>query len=211
MKYLNYIMFGVAGICFLCVYLSMTASTQNNQAAGAEVGVAVGKPAPAFSLTDQDGKTVNLSDFAGKIIVLEWVNPACPIVQRHYKAGTMIDLYTQYKDKGIVWLSINSTSTDTNDADKKWATDQKVPWPVLSDASGATGHAYGATNTPGMFVVGADGTVKYKGAIDNDPQGAHAATDRVNYVKQALDEILAGKPVSAPETKQYGCTVKYAS
>jgi len=210
MRKLNYIMWACAAVCFACVYLSLHASTGSMQTPVVETGVAIGKPAPAFSLTDQDGKTVQLSDYAGKLIVLEWMNPACPIVQRHYSAGTMIGLYKQYKDKGIVWLSIDSTSTDDNAADKKWATGQQVPWPILSDAGGATGKAYGATNTPGMFVIGTDGAVLYKGAIDNDPQGDRGASG-VNYVSQALDEILAGKPVSAPETKQYGCSVKYAS
>jgi peroxiredoxin len=169
---------------------------------------AIGKTAPAFSLTDQDGKTIKLSDYSGKLIVLEWVNPACPIVQRHYAAGTMIGLNNEFKDKGVVWLSINSTDTDDNAADKTWAMAQKVTWPVLSDSSGATGHAYGATNTPGMYVIGTDGNLKYKGAIDNDPQGDRK-DGKINYVRQALDETMAGKPVSVPETEQYGCGVKY--
>jgi peroxiredoxin len=168
----------------------------------------VGAQAPTFSLTDQNGKDVSLKDFAGKVVVLEWTNPKCPIVQRHYKEKTMVTLNSQYKAHDVAWLAINSSSYATNEADAKWAGDQAINYPVLNDASGAVGKAYGATNTPEMYIIGKDGTLLYKGAIDNDPQG-EMSNDRVNYVRQALDEVLAGKPVTTAETKAYGCSVKY--
>lgn len=171
-------------------------------------GVRIGAKAPDFSLQDQNGKVVNLHDSLGKIVVLEWTNPQCPIVQRHYAAKTMLTLYSQYQEKGIVWLAINSSNYATNESDHEWATEQNIPYPVLNDAGGSTGHAYHATNTPNMFIVGADGSLLYEGAIDNDPEG-EKTTDLVNYVHQALDEILSGKPVSVPQTKPYGCSVKY--
>jgi peroxiredoxin len=174
-----------------------------------ESGVNIGAKAPDFTLQDQNGKTVSLHDFAGKIVVLEWTNPNCPFVQRVYKEKIMQNLQSEYQQKGIIWLAINSGSTATNDADKQWAAEQSISYPELNDSSGSTGKAYHATNTPDMFIITSDGTVAYEGAIDNDPEG-DKSSDRVNYVHQALDEILAGKPVSTPQTKPYGCSVKYA-
>ena len=173
-----------------------------------DVGVNIGAKVPDFSLQDQNGKGVSLHDFFGKVVVLEWTNPNCPIVQRHYAAKTMLNLYSQYQDKGVAWLAINSSDFATNDSDKQWATEQNIPYPVLNDASGATGHAYHATNTPNMYIVGTDGTLLYQGAIDNDPHD-DLTSGKINYVHQALDEILSGKSVSVPQTKPYGCSVKY--
>jgi peroxiredoxin len=170
----------------------------------------VGSKSPGFTLQNQDGKDISLSDFDGKIVVLEWTNPHCPFVQRHYAAKTMINLANQYKDKNVSWLAINSGADVTNDADKQWADSQSIPYPVLNDASGKVGKEYHATNTPEMFVIGVDGSLKYKGAIDNDPDDEKGRS-KINYVSQALDEILGGKPVSTPETKPYGCSVKYGN
>jgi peroxiredoxin len=172
-------------------------------------GAAIGSKAPDFTLQDQNGKSVSLHDFAGKIVVLEWTNSECPIVQRHYHEKTMSTLYSNFESKNVAWLAINSSSFATNDIDKQWAADQSIAYPVLNDSTGATGHAYHATNTPHMFIVGTDGTLLYQGAIDSDPQGDKSPGDRINYVHQALDEILAGKSVSVPQTKAYGCSVKY--
>lgn len=173
-----------------------------------ETGVAIGSKAPDFTLQDQNGKPVSLHDYAGKIVVLEWTNPGCPFVQRHYAAKTMQNLYSQYQDKGVNWLAINSSNFATNDSNKQWATEQNIPYPILNDASGSTGRAYHATNTPEMFIIGTDGNLLYEGAIDNDPSG-DLSSGKINYVHQALDEILAGKSVSDPQTKPYGCSVKY--
>jgi peroxiredoxin len=170
--------------------------------------LAIGSKAPDFTLQDQNGKTVSLHDFSGKIVVLEWTNPNCPFVLRHYAAKTMQTLNSQYQDKGVIWLAINSGQSTTNESNKQWATDQNISYPVLNDSTGATGHAYHATNTPEMFIVGTDGNLLYMGGIDNDPEG-DKTSDKINYVHQALDEILAGKSVSAPESKPYGCSVKY--
>ena len=172
-------------------------------------GPAVGQPAPQFSLQDQNGKTVSLGDFAGKVVVLEWTNPQCPFVQRHYQQHTMTSLAGKYGPEGVVWLAVNSTADATGDADKQWADEQHLSYPVLNDSAGTVGHAYGASNTPDLFVVGKDGTLLYKGAIDNDRDGDRQ-DGKVNYVDKALGEILAGKPVSTPETKPYGCSVHYA-
>jgi peroxiredoxin len=172
-------------------------------------GVAIRAKAPDFTLQDQNGKSVSLHDFLGKIVVLEWTNSQCPIVQRVYSEKIMQKLYSQYQDKNVAWLAINSSYFATNELDRQWAADQSIAYPVLNDASGATGHAYHATNTPHMFIVSTDGTLLYQGGIDNDPHGDKSPGDRINYVHQALDEILANKAVSTPRTKAYGCTVKY--
>jgi peroxiredoxin len=171
-------------------------------------GAIVGQPAPQFALENQDGVKVNLATFKDKIVVLEWTNPDCPFVQDHYEKHTMTSLAAKYKTQGVEWLAINSSHDITNASSKAWAIKQNIPYPILNDASGTTGHAYGATNTPNMFIIGKDGKLLYRGAIDdnrddNKPQP-------INYVDRALSEILAGKPVSIPMTTPYGCSVKYA-
>jgi peroxiredoxin len=172
--------------------------------------IAPGAAAPAFSLVDQSGKTVSLSDYKGKIVVLEWTNPGCPFVQRHYKEKTMTTLASDYAGKNVTWIAINSTDGDTSATNLDWANKNAVTYPILDDSKGAVGHAYNAKSTPDMFIINTDGTIVYSGAIDNDPDGDKGA-DKVNYVKQALDEVLAGKSVSTPETKSYGCHVRYAN
>lgn len=168
----------------------------------------IGQPAPQFSLQDQNGNTVSLSDFAGKIVVLEWFNEECPIVQRHYRDGQMNALANKYAEKGVVWLAINSTKNKTNEDNKKAAAAWNMNRPILNDSSGDVGHAYHATNTPGMYIIDRQQNLVYWGAIDDNPNGRNSTVK--NYVAQALDELLAGQSVSEPKTKPYGCTVKYA-
>jgi len=171
-------------------------------------GAGVGDTAPDFTLTDQNGAQVTLSKVEG-LRVLEWVNPDCPFVQRHYKAGTMKRLAAEYAGKGVTWLSINSTHYMDQESDQKFATAHGLTQHILSDPSGKVGHLYGAATTPHMFVIDSGGKIVYAGAIDDDPRGS-AGDGATNYVKAALDEVLAGKPVATPETKPYGCSVKYA-
>jgi len=169
----------------------------------------VGSTAPSFTLLDQNGKSVSLSDYAGKIVVLEWFNEHCRFVQRHYKAGDISQTAGKFAPDGVVWLAINSTHDNTNISNKAADSAWSMNRPILSDASGTVGHAYGATNTPEIFVIGKDGKIAYEGAFDNDPDG-DKSSDKVNYAAKALSEILAGQPVSEPETKPYGCDVHYA-
>jgi peroxiredoxin len=187
-----------------------TRVTAGGQKSASSSGVKPGDLAPQFALQDQDGRTVNLADFKGKIIVLEWFNNECPYVQRHYKAKTMSTLADKFKSQDVVWLAINSTKTKTNADNKSIAEQWSIGYPILNDSDGAVGHAYGAKNTPHMFIIDKDGKVAYVGGIDNDPEG-EKGDKRINYVEKALDELTAGKPVSEPRTLQYGCTVKYAS
>jgi peroxiredoxin len=174
------------------------------QAAGAGVGDA----APDFTLQDVDGAAVKLSEIDG-VRVLEWLNPDCPFVKRHYQANTMEELAARYADRGVTWLTINSTHYMDRAANEKFAKAQGLTQHVLADPSGKVGRLYGAATTPHMYVINANGTIVYAGAIDDDPRGTKG-DDATNYVAAALDEVLAGEPVSTPETKPYGCSVKYA-
>ena len=160
-----------------------------------------------FTLKDQDGKTVKLADHRGKIVVLEWINWDCPYVKRHYERGTFKTLAEKYADKGVLWLAINSTHYATREKDKAWIAKYKLPYPILDDSDGEVGRQFGARTTPHMYVIDKDGRIGYQGAIDDDPRGKK--DDPVDYVAKALEELLAGKPVSEPKTRPYGCSVKY--
>ncbi len=177
-------------------------------APGMGAAAGVGDKAPDFTLTDQDGNTVTLSEVPG-VRVLEWTNPDCPFVQRHTREGTMKELAARYATEGVTWLTINSTHYMNRETDREWRSEHHLTAPILGDFDGKVGHAYGAETTPHMFIVAADGTIVYEGAIDDDPRGAEPAAQRTNYVARALDEVLDGKTVTTPETRPYGCSVKY--
>ncbi|MGH7213534.1 MAG: thioredoxin family protein [Tepidisphaeraceae bacterium] len=187
---------------------STRAEESESQAAAA---AQVGQAAPSFALPDQDGKTVQLSDFAGKVVVLEWFNEECPFVVKHYGRQHMNQLASKYQDKGVVWLAINSTYTKDVADNKKIAGQWKIDRPVLTDKSGEVGKAYGAKKTPHMYVIDQDGKLAYAGGIDDKPTADTKDIDgATNYVAKALDEMLEGKAVSMSETQAYGCGVKYA-
>jgi peroxiredoxin len=187
-------------------------------ASAACAAAAVGQPAPAFSAVDASGKTVSLADFKGKHVVLEWVNPGCPYVQKHYGSANMQGLQKDATALGVVWLAVNSTAPDASDyktpaAMAQWMQEQKAAaTATLMDSDGKVGRAYGARTTPHMYVVNPAGTLVYAGAIDSQPTAnpADVAT-ATNHVKVALAESLAGKPVSTASTRAYGCSVKYSS
>src|SRR5207249_11572666 len=178
----------------------------------------VGSAAPDFSSPDANGKTQSLAQYKGKYVVLEWFNPECPFVKKHYGSDNMQKLQDEYTGKGVVWLTINSNAPGTmgnltpEDAEKiisSWKTHQTA---LLLDPEGKAGRAYGAKNTPDMVIINPEGKIAYEGAIDSkatpNPADIPSST---NYVKAALDESLAGKSVSTPQTKPYGCSVKYKS
>ncbi len=168
----------------------------------------LGLPAPNFTLADQTGKPVSLSDFSGKIVVLAWLNRDCPFVQRHLKANTFNNLNAKYSDKGVILLGIDSSHTHTTEGNAKTVAEFGFTFPLLNDAKGSVGHTYDAKTTPEVYIVNKDGTLVYQGGIDNNPDGDNAKP--TNYAEKALDELLAGGAVSTPETKSYGCSVKYA-
>lgn len=177
---------------------------------------APGKPAPAFTLTDSDGKKVSLSDFAGKTVVLEWINLDCPFVRKHYGSGNMQKLQAEAKGGEVVWLSIASSAKGKQGwfegeelrkrlDDEKWAGAH-----YLVDADGKVGKAYGARTTPHMYVVSPDGKLAYAGAIDDKPStSADDIAGAENFVRSSLAELSAGKPVEPAATQPYGCSVKY--
>ena len=183
-------------------------------AAGAEVG----KPAPDFTLKDLDGKSVHLADLKGKVVVLEWFNPGCPFVNMSHTKGSLKGLADAKTKEGIVWLAVNSAADGKQgsgvDANVEGKKKFGLAHPILLDPTGEVGHAYGAERTPHLFIIDDKGTLVYRGAPDNSPDGeGESPTDGklVNFVVQALDDLKAGKPVQTPSTKVYGCTVKYGT
>jgi peroxiredoxin len=184
----------------------------------ANAEVSIGQAAPDFTLTDCSGKKVSLSDYKGKVVVLEWINHGCPFVAKHYGSGNMQKLQADATAKGVVWLSICSSApgkqgyATPTDALKKCTETQSAATAFLLDESGEVGKTYNAKVTPEMYVIDANGVLVYHGAIDDkkstNPGDIAGAK---NYVAAALDEVLAGKPVSTPKTDAYGCSVKYAN
>jgi peroxiredoxin len=167
--------------------------------------------APDFTLTNYDGKTVKLSDYAGKIVVLEWFSYECPFARYNYEKTTSVnDLVNKFKDKGVVFLAINSTGHQTTEKNKEFAEQFKVSHPILNDSKGVVGRAYGAKTTPHTFIIDAKGNIVYSGSFDNAPIGKiPKGAQYVNYIDKALGESTAGKTVSTQQTKPYGCSVKY--
>lgn len=177
-----------------------------------ENDVKVGDKAPEFTLKDTDGKEVKLSDFKGKIVVLEWFNPDCPFVKKHHDANkTMVTTFEKFKAQGVVWLAINSGAAGKEGAglerNKQAKADWKLPFPILLDETGKVGKTYGAKRTPEMYIINKDGTIAYEGAIDNN-RDAKTLGD-VNHVEKALAQVVKGETVTEATTKAYGCTVKY--
>jgi len=186
-------------------------------ATGAAAQAVIGQPAPAFSAVDASGKPVSLADFKGKHVVLEWVNPGCPYVQKHYNSGNMPATQKAATAKGVTWLAISSTSKDAWDYKQPkelvgWIQGKGgAPSATLMDDSGKIGRAYGARTTPHMYLIDPQGRLLYAGAIDSKPTSNPAdIAGATNYVNQAIGEALAGKAVSQPTTRAYGCSIKYA-
>ena len=184
----------------------------------ATAAASVGQPAPDFKALDTRGKVVTLADFKGKHVVLEWVNPGCPYVVKHYGSANMPGTQKEATTQGVVWLAVNSTATDHSDyrapaALAQWMQSQKAAaTATLMDADGKMGRAYGARTTPHLYIIDPKGTLVYAGGIDNKPTAnpADVAT-ATNHIKVALGEALAGKPITQASTRPYGCSVKYAS
>lgn len=187
-----------------------TAPTGENPTAAAEVG----KAAPEFALKDLDGKVHKLSDYKGKTVVLEWYNPDCPFVVKQHQEGPLKSMAKDVAASGVVWLAINSGAPGKQGAglerNKSSLAEYGIAHPILLDEDGKVGKAYKARNTPHMYVIKPDGTLAYMGAIDNAPMGKVPDGGLVNHVADALADLAANRPVKVPETKAYGCSVKYA-
>jgi len=178
--------------------------------------VKVGAPAPAFTATDNTGKSHSLADLKGKWVVLEWHNEGCPYVRKHYGSGNMQKLQKEWRAHGVVWLSVISSAPgnqghQTPEQSRAYvAAQHAAPTAVLLDAEGTVGRLYAAKTTPHMFVIDPNGVLVYDGAIDDRPTTDTADIDgAANYVSAALKAGMAGQPVVTPVSKPYGCSVKY--
>ena len=187
-------------------------------AAGVQAAPSVGQPAPDFTLKDATGKSVKLSDYRGKYVVLEWTNPGCPYVRKHYNSGNMASTQQETTAKGAAWLSINSTEKDAFDYLEPaklvaWQKERKLqPTATLMDEDGVVGKAYGARTTPHMYIVDPQGRLVYAGGIDSIPSSSASDIPKAtNYVKQAVAEVAAGKQITTATTRPYGCSIKYKS
>jgi peroxiredoxin len=193
-------------------HLSLLALAAVTLAASLQGAPTIGQPAPDFTLTDTAGKSHKLSDLAGKVVVLEWINDGCPFVQRHYGSKNMQTLQQNYTGKGVVWLSVCSSNKGEQgnhsaaDWEKLRQSQGHKSTALLLDEPGAVGRLYGAKTTPHMFVIDAQGKLAYNGAIDSNNSDVAKAE---NYVAAALDAVLAGKPVAKATSTPYGCGVKY--
>lgn len=182
----------------------------------AATGPAIGQAAPDFSLQDVSGKTVRLSDFRGRYVVLEWNNPSCPFVQKHYGSGNMQQLQKEAAARNVAWLTINSTEAGHGDylapaQLARWMREQGgAPAATLMDAEGAAGRAYAARVTPHMYIVDPQGRLIYAGGIDDKPSArASDIPTATNHIRVGLSQALAGQPLSQATTRAYGCTIKY--
>lgn len=190
------------------------APTSPAPAAEALASAELGKAAPDFTLKDLDGKPHKLSDYKGKTVILEWYNPDCPFVVKQHNEGPLKTMAKDVAANGVVWLAINSGAPGKQGAglerNKTSLTEYGIAHPILLDEDGKVGKAYKARNTPHMYVIKPDGTLAYMGAIDNAPMGKVPESGLVNHVADALADLAANRPVKVPETKAYGCSVKYA-
>jgi peroxiredoxin len=177
----------------------------------------VGQPAPDFTAKDLDGKTHKLSDYKGKIIVVESYNLDCPFCANHFKTGAMQELQAEMTKAGVVWLVVNSISAqspshrNTAAAKKEWASQKMKATAYIDDSDGKMGKAYDLKVTPHMVVIDTKGTVAYNGAIDDKPDSEGDPRKARNYVREAISALKSGKPVEVTKTKPYGCGIKYAN
>lgn len=176
-----------------------------------------GQPAPDFTLTDLQGKTHRLADYRGKNVVLEWHNPECPVVGKHYDSKNIPKLQTEATADGTVWLVVNSNKPGSQGADysaeKMTGYLQRhgaAPSAYLRDPDGKVGKQYGAKTTPHLYLIDAKGTLVYQGAIDDNPSGSKSDIPKArNYIREGLKSLKAGQPLAESATKPYGCGIKY--
>jgi peroxiredoxin len=190
---------------FLCIALPLISAGKTGDAA------------PEFTATASNGKTVRLSDFRGKYVVLEWHNNGCPYVGKHYNSGNMQKLQKEWTGRGVVWLTVLSSApgkqgyVSASEENGYLAKEQAAPTAALLDPTGQIGHLYDAKTSPQMVVINPQGVVIYDGAIDNKPTtDLEDVPGAANYVSLALEQAMAGKQVETPTTRPYGCSVKYA-
>lgn len=169
----------------------------------------VGKPAPDFTLKDAEGREHKLSDQKGNVVVLEWTNHECPVVNRYHTSKTIKETMAKFEGKPVTWWAIDSSHfcNDKVEGIREWSKSEGVTYPILLDAPGKVGHLYGAKTTPHMFVIDKNGVLAYMGSVDDDKHGDKE--DARNYVAEAVTSLLEGSTVAVGETKPFGCSVKY--
>jgi peroxiredoxin len=177
----------------------------------------IGKPAPDFAATDINGQSHKLSDYKGKIVVLESYNLDCPYCHNHYQSGAIQELQSELAAKGVVWFLVNSVSPkypnhrSAEAAKKEWAAQKINATAWLDDSAGKVGKAYGMRTTPHMFVIDQNGVLAYQGAIDDRPAPEGDPRTARNYVREAVQKLQGGDKLAVTQTKPYGCGVKYGS
>ena len=181
--------------------------------AGEEKVAKIGDPAPNFTLLDTNGQKRSLSEYAGRIVVLEWFNTRCPVVQKCYRLETIQTAHERVNelDKTAVWLAINSTASTNAEQNAVWIKQYGMKSPILLDVDGTVGHQFDAKRTPHMFVIDKKGILRYNGAIDDNSYGNKSLDETTNYVVNAVQQILEGETVAPDKVKPYGCSVKYAN
>ncbi len=197
---------GLMGLVGLIVAaLGMTAGTLDQGKAK------LGEKAPNFTLMDTNGQERSLSDYKGRIVVIEWINPECPDVRHCYQTKAMQGAYKKVKqlDKGVAWLAINSTTGTTAQANNMWISKYDLKYPLLLDDGGTVGRLYDARRTPQMFVIDTDGVIRYTGAIDDNRLLYKRPDEITNYVVNAVSQLVEGETVTPNSTKPYGCPIKY--
>jgi hypothetical protein len=218
MKRLSYLASFVLAAALLVAFTPRDGSTPDSASSTASADATIGEPAPNFTLQGTDGETYTLSDLQGKMVVLEWLNFGCPYVQKHYGSGNMQALQEKYTGQDVVWLSVVSSAEgkqgyyppeEMNAKNAEHGGDQTA---ILMDTSGEVGRMYGARTTPHMYIVNPEGTLIYKGGIDDKPTtDEDDIATATNYVEMALDAALNGEEVPVTTTPPYGCSVKYAT
>jgi peroxiredoxin len=206
------------GMSAIGLYSALTIVALTAGAEPATAQVRIGTPAPAFTLTDSNGRAVSLADFKGKTVVLEWTNHECPYVGKHYRGNSMQALQKKWTGQGAAWLSVISSApglqghVSPRQANKLTAERGAAPTAVLLDPTGKVGRAYGARTTPHMYVIDGEGALVYMGGIDDRPTARlEDLKSARNFVDEALSEIAQGKPVSVTAARAYGCSIKYGS
>jgi peroxiredoxin len=202
----------------ISLYSAMTIITLSSGTQPAFAQALIGAAAPAFTLTDSNGRSLSLADFKGKTVVLEWTSHECPYVGKHYRGNNMQALQKKWTGQGVVWLSVISSApgqpgyVSPQQANKLTADRSAAPTAVLLDLTGKVGHAYGARTTPHMYVINGEGALVYKGGVDDQPTArVQDLKSARNFVDQALSEISQGNPVSVTASRAYGCSIKYGS
>jgi peroxiredoxin len=204
----------IAGVTILLLAVATSFATDDEkdkeQQPEAPKVATLDEPAPPFTLNDHEGRSRSLADYKGRIVVLEWTEPECPFVTRQYNDKSMQRTREQVRklDGTVAWLAICSTPGVTDQRLKFWAQQHKIDFPLLIDYNGAVAKTYKAERVPGMFVIDKEGVLRYHGAIDDNRLGTKQPDDVVNYVVNAVGQLVKNEPVSPDHVKAYGCTLK---